>query len=91
MTDVLILEPHINLATIQVWEPRWHDNICLVAKRKISQHNKIIFTKAKSLKGKEFYLSEKTAQKWPLESNGSILCYAIPMGELKLMKQMRSW
>lgn len=89
--EVLSIEPHVSLQTIYIWEPRWRDSVCLVDKRKIRDHNRIVFTKAKSLRGKEFYISGAKAKKFKTESNGTIACRAIPMSELKLMKQERSW
>lgn len=83
---VLTIEPHIQLTTIEIWEPRYHDNVALVAKKKIRDHNRIIFTKAKSLAGKEFYISGIKAKKFKSESNGSIACRAIPLEELTEMK-----
>lgn len=90
--EVLIIEPHINLNTISIWNPRWHDETVLIAKRKVKEFNRIIFTKSKALAGKEFFISQTRIKTFPVESNGSIDCYAVPLGSLKLMKQQeRIW
>lgn len=69
---------------IEVWQPRWHDRVVLIAKYKAcAGKNEIVFTKAKSLKGKKFYVDGMDMAKCPLETNGTILCYAVPMFMLK--------
>lgn len=87
--DILNIEPHVELTTIPIWEPRWHDSVALIATKKIRAHNRIIFTKAKSLAGKEFYISAEKIKKYPKESNGTIMCYVVPMDDLMLMKQKK--
>ncbi len=68
---------------IIIFEPRWHDRKVLIAKYKVSQGtNEIIFTKAKNLIGKRFYLRGEEIIKYPLETNGTIDCYAVPLDKL---------
>lgn len=67
---------------IEVWHPRYHDNVVLLAKYKIGPHNLIVFTQADSLKDREFYISGEAVRECPLESNGKISCYAVPMDAL---------
>lgn len=67
---------------IDIWQPRWKDRKVLIAKWKVGQHNKITFSKTKSMPG-EYYLPGETVRKCPLESNGKIQCYAVPMDELE--------
>lgn len=67
---------------IDIWQPRWKDRIVLVAKHKIGTHNEITFSKAESLKG-NWYISGEKARSFPLDSNGKIPCYAIPLSELE--------
>lgn len=90
MSKVLNIEPHIDLTTIPIWEPRYHDNKVLVATKKVRAHNRIIFTKAKSLIGKEFYISSERIKKYPKESNGVLQCYAVPLEDLMEMKQEKA-
>lgn len=90
MSDILNIEPHIELTTIPVWHPRYHDNKVLIATKKVRAHNRIIFTKAKSLLGKEFYISSERIKKYPKESNGVLQCYAVPLEDLMEMKQEKA-
>lgn len=73
------------LNEIQVWSPRWHDRMVLIPPYKVAQHNKIIFTKAKNLEGKEYYASKQMLQERPKETNGTVECYVIALDDLELM------
>ena len=65
---------------IEIWQPRWHDRKVLIAKYKVSSgKNSIRFTKAKSLLGKTFDLNGDIISQYPLETNGTIPCYAVPL------------
>ena len=66
--------------TIGILAPRWHDRVVLIAKHKIGKHNIITF-KAKQYPDK-YYLSRETIEKYPLETNGVIPCYAVKLDEL---------
>ena len=69
---------------IEIWSPRWHDRKVLIAKYKVcSGINEIIFTKAKSLKGMKFRIQGIEISKYPIETNGTIDCYAVPMDKLE--------
>lgn len=72
---------------IEIWQPRYHDNVILIAKHKVGTHNRITFTKAKHLAGQEFYLSGENIRQWPLESNGRIMCYVVPLDELEPLER----
>lgn len=72
---------------IEIWEPRYHDNMCLVATYKIkSGDNRIVFTHAKHLAGMEFSIDSSVARKCTTTTNGRITCYAIPMDKLVRVK-----
>lgn len=79
----------INATVIYIWEPRYSTNEALIDVRKVKQHNIIEFTKG-SYKGRQYYISGETAQGCPKDTNGSITCYAVPMGKLELMAQPES-
>lgn len=65
---------------IEIWSPRYHDNVCLVGKNKIrSGDNIIYFTKAKHLEGKQFKLTDEQIKSSPIDTNGKIACYAVDM------------
>lgn len=68
---------------ITIWQPRYHDKTVLIAKYKVGTHNIIKITKSKSHNG-EYYLSGKTITKYPLESNGKIQVYAVPIDEMQV-------
>ena len=72
--------------SIQIWEPRWHDRMVLIAKYKVRDSNQIEFTKG-TYKGNSYAVSGADIRKCPIENNGTIDCYAVPlnvvMGEKK--------
>ena len=72
---------------IEIWQPRWHDRKILIAKFKVGTHNEITFKKAPSLP-ETYYLSGETIRKYPLESNGKVACYAVPIDELEVLERV---
>lgn len=75
-------KPH---ARISIWEPRWKDNVCLIAKYKVPNEKfEIVFTKTASL-SKYVYEADGTWIKnnCTLDTNGKIPCYAVPMEALE--------
>lgn len=78
----MILGKYTPVANIVIWQPRWKDKTVMIAKYKVQTHNKITFTKYPKLDG-EYYLSAQTITKYPLEPNGKILCYSVPLDELE--------
>ena len=69
---------------IAIWQPRYKDNAVLIATYKVvNGDNEIVFTKAKHLLGMKFVCSSDVIRNCPIESNGKISCYAVPMEELK--------
>lgn len=67
----------------EIWEPRFHDKVVLLAKYKVGEHNKIVFTKAPSMGTEPYYVSGATVKKCKLETNGAIKCYAVPINKLE--------
>ena len=76
----------VSYQNIEIWMPRYKDRKVLIARYKVGQHNKVTFTKAKHLAGKEFYIPGEAVKKHPIETNGTISCYAVPMDELELVE-----
>lgn len=74
---------------IEIWMPRYKDRTVLVAKYKVGLHNKIVFTKAKHLMGKEYYISGKDIEQYPITDNGKLACYQIPLDDLKVLELTR--
>jgi len=65
---------------IAIWEPRWHDRKVLIAKYKVKTgENDLIFTKAKCLQGKTYKVHSRDIVDCPIETNGTIPCYAVPL------------
>jgi hypothetical protein len=74
--------------TIEIWAPRYKDDVVLIAQRKVSDNNVIVFTKAKHLLGQKYYVSEADIRAATLETNGKIPCYAVPMNKLTLIGEV---
>jgi hypothetical protein len=73
------------MANISIWSPRWHDRKVLIAKYKvIAGENEIVFTKAKNLEGKVFTMSGAKIASYPLETNGTISCFAVDFDALNV-------
>lgn len=73
---------------IEIKQPRWRDRVVLIAKYKVGTHNIIDMVNIKegnAYSGK-FYLSGATITKYPLDSNGKIPCYAVPLDELQVFE-----
>lgn len=67
---------------LEVWKPRYHDKVFLLAKYKVlGPHNQITFTQDKRYP-ETYYLSTETIKKYPVETNGTIPCYAVKLSEL---------
>ena len=69
---------------IEIWQPKYSTKKVLIAKYKVSPgKNTIKFTKAKHLKDMKFEIDSMDIVNCPLESNGTIPCYAVPFDKLK--------
>lgn len=75
----------MELNTIEIWSPKYSTDQVLIDPKKVMTHNKIIFTKAKHLEGKEYYIRGLTIRQSHLVSNGKIMCHAVPMDKLELL------
>jgi hypothetical protein len=71
---------------LEIWEPRWKDRVVLIAKFKVGPKTYIKFTRAKSLPGL-YEIDGEKVKTFPLESNGKIDCYAVPLNELTLIEE----
>lgn len=72
---------------IQIWAPRYKDRAVLIAKHKVGTHNEITFSKAKHLPD-TYYLSGETIRSYPLDTNGKLPCYAVPVAELEILERV---
>lgn len=69
---------------VSIWQPRYKDNICLIAKYKVPDNDfEVVFTKATHLDGMIFEINGTwIKQNCTLDTNGKIPCYAVPMEKL---------
>jgi hypothetical protein len=70
---------------ILILEPRWHDNVVLVADYRIFEHNEVVIRHGDF--PEPFYLTGERAREFPLEklktkAGGEIDVRAIPIDEL---------
>lgn len=68
------------ISRIIIFAPRWHDRRVLINPLKVKDLNVIAFTKSKSLDGM-FYISGKNIRKYPKQSNGTMLCFSVPLDD----------
>jgi len=65
---------------IEIWQPRFKDSTVLIAKYKVNKgKNRISFTKTKCYQGMVFELEGDDISSYPVETNGKIPCYAVPL------------
>ena len=68
---------------IEIFQPRWRDHTVLIACYKVKDgDNWIRFTKTPSMKG-TYMCHSDIIRSCPVDSNGKIRCYAVPLNELK--------
>jgi len=71
--------------TIEVWAPRFHDKKVLIAPYKVQNGmNRIIFTK--TMRDKRLLMDGAKIKSYPMESNGTIGCHAVPMKDFEMEK-----
>lgn len=73
---------HQGAKSFDIWNPRWHDKRVLMAVHKVSDHNRVVFSKSKALKG-EFYISGKIVKRYKKENNGKIECFSVPLDKFE--------
>lgn len=74
---------------VAIWYPRYHDKAeigswtVMVAVYKVKQASKvrIYFTKAKHLEGVKLYMTGNRLRQYPIDTNGTIDCYAVPYND----------
>lgn len=74
------------LNLIEIWQPRYKDRVVLIASYKVKANNKIIFTKAKHLEGREYFMKGEQITKYPKDTNGKLTCYAVPIDDLEALE-----
>lgn len=83
MARIIIHKPHL-CTRLDIIAPRWHDSKVLLSQKKVSQASPIMLIefRTKSLKGQRFCARRAEVEKYPVETNGRIPCYAVPMDDL---------
>ena len=88
----MIIQKPWTLTKLQIWFPKYSsayttgERVALLAVYKVEQASPVIiveFTKADHLKGQRFCIKREDAMKCPVDSNGKIACYAVPMSKLE--------
>lgn len=82
----MILSKDIACNVLDIWSPRWKDRTVMLAKYKIGTHNAITFSKTKTMPGR-YYISGAKAKQFPLETNGKLECYCVPIDELEPLER----
>jgi hypothetical protein len=87
---VIITHPE-KLTTLDIWFPRYSDQykktgekVALLSCYKVDQASPVIlvtFTKAQHLIGQRFAIKRNDAQRHPVDSNGAIACYTVPLSD----------
>lgn len=77
---------------MEIWQPKYsaaytdtNERVALLAKYKVDHAGAMIlieFTKAKHLAGQRYCISKENAMQAPIDSNGTIACYAVRMSDL---------
>lgn len=71
---------------IVLWTPRWRDRTAMIAQYKVGQHNEVTFSKAKSMPD-AYYITGEEVRKHPLQPNGKLMCYCVPLDKLELLER----
>jgi hypothetical protein len=82
----MVLSAKTACNVVEIWQPRWKDRTVLIAKYKVGSHNIVRFTKAKSLSD-DYYLSGNKIKNFPINNNGKVDCYVVPLDELEILER----
>lgn len=74
---------HDQMAYFGIFEPKYSTRSVLLACHKVADKNKIVFTKAPSMGTEPYYVPGSVVKKCPKISNGSIMCFSVPLDELQ--------
>ena len=89
----MIITKATPVTTIDLWFPRYYDKsrdnkewVALPAVYRVEDASnviRIVFSRAKHLKGYEGYMRRSDMMKYPIGSNGKLPCYVVPMDKLE--------
>lgn len=71
-------------AVLDIKEPRYHDRTVLLACHKIMERNRVHIMQG-AYAG-EYFISGVVASAYPIQSNGRINVYAVPLGQLERLE-----
>lgn len=84
--------PHL-VTELEIWQPRYssaytetNERVALLAKYKVDHATtwiRVTFTKAKHLQGQRYCIKRDDVTRCPIDSNGKIPCYCVPMSKLE--------
>lgn len=90
MSTITIHKPH-HCTKLDIWFPRYssaytatNERVALLAQYKVQSASPLIivnFTKAKHLMGQRFCVRKEDVLRCPIDTNGKIPCYAVPMSK----------
>jgi hypothetical protein len=85
---MIINKPHL-CTKLEIWAPRYssaytdtNERVVLLAQYKMYHASPVVivkFTRAKHLDGQRFCVKKEDVLRCPLDTNGKIACYAVPM------------
>lgn len=82
----MILSRTMPCQKIDIWQPRWKDRTVMIAQYKVGTHNEITFSKTKSMPY-TYYISGEEVRKHPLQPNGKLMCYCVPLNKLEVLER----
>lgn len=82
----MLISKYSPINLIDIWSPRYKDRKVLIASYKVKEMNKIIFTKAKHLEGREYCMSGAKIRSYPIDTNGKVQVYAVPLDDLEVLE-----
>lgn len=83
----MILSRTTPCQVLSIKQPRWKDSVVMLACYKVGDNNEVVFTHAPTMGGK-YYVSGRIARSYPKQSNGSIMCFAVPLHELEPLERV---
>ena len=79
----MLISKYSPINLIDIWAPKYKNRTVLIAHYKVKEMNKIIFTKAKHLEGREYCMSGAKIRSYPIDTNGKVKCYAVDLDDLE--------
>jgi hypothetical protein len=91
----MLLSKLDQIVFFDIFQPRWHDKVVLLKASKVDKartpHFKVRFSKAPTMEG-EWYVSKNVVKRCKKESNGTIMCYAVPLSKLESLEiNQKDW